>query len=161
MQATAELVTITRVFDAPREMVFAAWSEAAQLARWHAPNGCTIEFRKFDFRPGGAFISYLRTPSNHECLCKGAYLEIVAPERIVYSIAFCDGDGNFVEPAAKGMDPGWPRETVVTVTLEEREGKTTLTLHQSVAAALAKKTGAYPSWLEMLDRLAGALYSRD
>jgi uncharacterized protein YndB with AHSA1/START domain len=161
MQATAEQVTITRVFDAPRELVFAAWSDAAHLAQWHAPNGCTIEFRKFDFRCGGTFISYLRTPSNYECLCKGTYIEIVAPERIVYSLVFCDDDGNFVEPAAKGLDPGWPRETVVTVSLEEYAGKTTLTLQQSVSAALARKTGAYPSWLEMLDRLAGALYSRD
>jgi uncharacterized protein YndB with AHSA1/START domain len=154
---TANEVLIARVFDAPRELVFQAWTDAEHLARWHAPQGCTIQFRKFDFRPGGEFISYLRTPTNYECLCKGVYREIVAPERIVYSIAFCDDDGNFVEPAAKGMNPDWPRETVVTVTFTEHEGKTTLTLHQSVSESLAKRTGAHPSWIQMLDRLEDEL----
>ena len=154
---TAGEVLIRRTFDAPRDLVFAAWADPEHLSRWHAPIGCTIQFRKFDFRPGGEFISYLRTPANYECLCKGVYREIALPERIVYSIAFCDDDGNFVEPSVKGMDPGWPRETTVTVTFTEHDGKTTLTLHQSVSESLAKRTGAHPSWLEMLDRLADEL----
>ncbi|MEP7362456.1 MAG: SRPBCC domain-containing protein [Acidobacteriota bacterium] len=153
----ANEVLITRVFDAPRALVFQAWTDPEHLARWHAPRGCTIQFRTFDFRPGGEFISYLKTPENYECLCKGVYREIVVPERIVYTIAFCDDEGNFVEPAAKGMDPEWPGETTVTVTFSEREGKTTLTLHQSVLESLAKRTGAHPSWIQMLDRLAETL----
>lgn len=147
-------VHITRVFEAPRELVFLAWTSPEHLAQWHAPRGCTIAFSRFDFRPGGTFISTLRTPDNYECRCKGVYEDITAPERIVYTIAFSDEHGNLVEPSEKGMDPDWPRETVVTVTFTEDNGKTTLTLHQTVAESLAKKTGAYPSWLEMFDRLA-------
>ena len=150
-------VLITRVFDAPRSLVFDAWTSPEHLAQWHAPRGCNITFRKFDFRPGGSFISHLITPANYECLCKGVYREIVAPERIVYTISFCDDRGNFVEPSAKGMDPDWPRETTVTVTFTEHAGKTTMTLHQTVAESLAKRTGAYPSWLEMFDRLSETL----
>ena len=55
------------------------------------------------------------------------------------------------------MDPDWPRETTVTVTSTEHAGKTTMTLHQTVAESLAKRTGAYPSWLEMFDRLSETL----
>lgn len=150
-------VHITRVFDTPRELVFQAWADPEQLSRWHAPRGCTIVFSRFDFRPGGMFISCLKTPTNYECLCRGVYQEITAPERIVYTLSFSDEEGNLVEPSARGMDPDWPRETLVTVTFTEHKGKTTLTLHQAVPESLAKKTGAYPSWLEMLDRLAEAL----
>jgi uncharacterized protein YndB with AHSA1/START domain len=147
-------VVITRIFDAPREVVFKAWTDPERLARWHAPKGCTLHFYKFDFRPGGAFISCLRNPASHDCLCKGDYREIVVPERIVYALSFSDEDGNFVEPADAGMDPDWPRETIVTVTFTEHECKTTLTLRQTVLEPIAKRTGAYPSWIEMLDRLA-------
>jgi uncharacterized protein YndB with AHSA1/START domain len=148
---------ITRIFDAPRDLVFDAWTDPEQLARWYAPNGCTILFRRLDARPGGEFHSCIRTPSGHECWCKGIYREVVIPERIVLTMAVSDANGNAVEPAEVGMDPDWPRETVVTVTFVENGGKTTLTLHQTVSESRAKRTGAYPSWIEMLDRLAGEL----
>jgi hypothetical protein len=64
-----------------------------------------------------------------------------------------DALGLPVEPAAVGMDPEWPPETLVTVNLQELGGKTKLTLHQTVSESLAKRTGAHPSWLDMLDRL--------
>jgi hypothetical protein len=72
-------------------------------------------------------------------------------------MAVSDANGNAVEPADVGMDPDWPRETVVTVTFVECGGKTMLTLHQTVAESLAKRTGAHPSWIEMLEKLAGEL----
>ena len=153
--AADQEVVITRVFDAPRELVFEAWTTPEHLMRWSAPHGCTLHFYSFDFRPGGVFHHILRTPAGHDCLCKGTYREIVAPERIVYTLSFADEDGNLVEPAEVGADPEWPSETVVTVTFAEHEGKTKLTLHQTVLESVAKRTGAYPSWLEMLDRLAG------
>jgi len=147
-------ISITREFDAPRSLVFEAWTGAESLAAWHAPRGCDLRYLSFDFRPGGGFVSRLVTPDNYECVCKGVYREISAPERIVYTLSFCDEDGNLVEPSAKGMDPDWPRETTVTVTFAEHGGRTTLTLRQTVLESLARRTGAYPGWLDMLDRLA-------
>ena len=55
------------------------------------------------------------------------------------------------------MDPDWPKETIVKVTLSEHQGRTRLTLHQTVSESLAKRTGAYPSWLDMLERLGALL----
>lgn len=148
------MVVITRSFDAPRELVFRAWTDPEQLTRWYAPTGCTIRFVAIDPRPGGAFHSCLRTPDGYECWCKGIYLEIVEPERIVYTLAVTDEHGASVEPSAVGMDPAWPRETVVTVTFSELGGGTKLTLHQTAPESLARRTGAHPSWIEMMDRLA-------
>lgn len=149
-------VLITRVFDAPRDLVFRAWTDPAHLKRWFAPTGCTVQFARLDIRPSGAFHSCIRSPAG-DCWCSGVYREIVAPERIVFTMAVADKNGHLIEPAAAGMDPDWPRETLVTVIFAERAGKTTVTLRQTVSEALAKRTGAHPSWLSMLDRLAEGL----
>lgn len=157
--ATDREVLITRVFDAPRELVFQAWTDPEHLQSWYAPRGCTIRFAALDLRQGGAFHSCIHTPDGHDCWCKGTYLEVVAPERIVFTMAIADAHGNLVGPVEAGMDPGWPRETTVTVTFAEQGARTKLTLHQTVSEDLARRTGAYPSWLDMLDRLASTLAS--
>ena len=151
-------IVIERIFDAPRELVFKAWASREQLVNWYAPHGCTIDFRSLDFRPGGAFHSCIRTPEGHACWCTGIYREIVKPERIVFTMAIADEQGNQLGPADVGMDPNWPRETTVTLTFADLGGgRTKLVLHQTVSESLAKRTGAYPSWLQMLDRLAESL----
>jgi uncharacterized protein YndB with AHSA1/START domain len=151
-------VRITRDFDAPRDAVFRAWTDPAQLARWFAPHGCSIRFRTIEPRPGGTFHSCIRTPDGHDCWCRGDYREVLAPERIVFTMAVANERGDLVEPVAAGMDPAWPRETTVTVTFAELgAGRTRLTLTQTVDEALAKRTGAYPSWLQMFDRMAEQL----
>lgn len=146
-------VCITRVFDAPCEFVFQAWSNAEHLARWFAPNGCTVQFHGLDFRPGGTFHSCIRSPQGHECWCVGEYLEIDAPFRLAFTMAIANAQGERVAPASVGMNPEWPAETLVTVTFKDIDGKTELTLQQAVNEALAKRTGAHPSWLQMFDRL--------
>lgn len=150
-------VVITRVFDAPRELVFRAWSNPEQLMRWFAPRGCTLHISKMDFRPGGSLMTCISNPSFGDCWCKSVYHEIVEPERIVCSMAIVDAEGSSVKPEAVGHDPKWPGETTLTVTFAEDHGKTKLTLHQTVSESLAKRTGAYPSWIQMLDRLTEQL----
>jgi uncharacterized protein YndB with AHSA1/START domain len=150
---TEQMVAITRVLDAPRELVFKAWSDPEQLKRWFAPQGCSLAYVQMDFRQGGVLHQCIRTPMG-DCWAKGFYREIVVPERIVYTLAFADEQGNLVDTSPVGKDPEWPMETTVTVTFAETNGKTTITLHQTVAESIAKRTGAYPSWLQMLDRLA-------
>jgi uncharacterized protein YndB with AHSA1/START domain len=160
MTEESQQVLITRVLNAPRELVFKAWTSRQNLERWYSPQGCEIKFKKMDFRPGGEFHSCIRTPEGHECWCRGVYEQIVAPERIVFSMAVSDQNGNLLEPTEAGMDADWPKETLVTVTFAEiGTDQTLLTLRQTVLESIAKRTGAYPSWLQMLDRLAGELAS--
>jgi uncharacterized protein YndB with AHSA1/START domain len=146
-------VLITRWLDAPRELVFKAWTEPELLTRWYAPPGCSFHCETIDLREGGTFHTCIRNPQFHDCWCKGVYFEITPSTRLVFSMAVADENGNLVEPADAGMNPEWPRETTVTVTFDEQEGGTKLTLHQTVSESLAKMTGAYPSWLAMLDKL--------
>jgi uncharacterized protein YndB with AHSA1/START domain len=156
-RAAADEVWITRDFAAPRQLVFQAWTDPEHLLAWYAPQGCTIEFREFDFRVGGQYLSCIHTPDGYQCWCRGEYRQIVPPERLEFTMAVADKNGNLVEPTTVGMDPAWPRETTLTVTFEEIGGRTRLTLHQTVSRSLAERTGAYPSWLNMFDRLASRL----
>ena len=145
---------IERMFDAPRELVFDAWTQPERLLQWYAPRGCTITLVKLDARPGGRFHWCIHNPSFGDCWCVGVYKEVVRPERIIYTLATADSSGNQIDPVQAGHDPRWPRETLVTVTLTDVRGSTRLTLEQNVLESLAKHTGAHPSWLQMLDRLA-------
>lgn len=152
-----EDVFISRIVDVPRELVFQAWTDPAELEKWFAPKGCTIQFLQIDIREGGTFHSVIKNPDYKDCWCIGTYLEIVPPERIVFKMAVADEAGNLVSAADAGMDPSWPPETIVTVTLADLGNKTGFTLHQTVNETLAKRTGAYPSWLQMLDTMEAQL----
>ncbi len=146
-------VVITRVLNAPRELVFKAFTDPKHLVRWYAPVGCTLHIASFDAREGGAFHTCIRSTQHHDCWCKGIFLEVAEPKRLVYTMAVADEQGNLVSPADAGMDPEWPAETVLTITFEEHDGSTKVTLHQTALESVAKRTGAYPSWLQMLDNL--------
>ena len=155
------LVTISRTFDAPRELVFRMWSRPELLARWYAPRRCSLHVLHFDFREGGEFRYRIREPDGSGCLCSSIFTEIVALERIVYSLNFCDDQGRFVAAKSAGADADWPDRTTVTVTFAEKNRRTTMTLHQTVPESVAKRTGAYPSWVEMLERLSEELPAED
>jgi uncharacterized protein YndB with AHSA1/START domain len=158
-----EEVLITREFNAPRELVFEAWTDPKHLEHWYAPEGCAVTISKFDFRVGGEFVHNIHNDKMQGCYCVATFLEISEPEKIVYELYLIDKDGNFAHPADMGMDPEWPSKATVTVHFEAIGNKTRITMHHAVSLALAKKTGAYPSWLSMLNklemRLAGSLVS--
>jgi uncharacterized protein YndB with AHSA1/START domain len=157
MNTTAPVneVHIVHTINAPREKVFAAWTDQQSLERWYAPVGCTIAFRNYTPAAGGKYLSCIKSPDGHECWCTGSYEVFSPPEKLVMTMSICSADGAIVPPTAVGMDPDWPITTRLTVTFEDLGGSTRMTLHQTVDEALAKKTGAHPSWLQMFDRLAG------
>ncbi len=139
---------ISRIIDAPRELVFKVWTEAEHLKHWFAPRGCTIHFAKIDIREGGGFLSCIKNPNYPDCWCKGSYIEIKAPERIIYKLEMTNEKGDLVVP-----DNDWPQATVVTVSFMEMGRKTKFTLHQTVPEGIAKQKGAYQGWIDMFDIL--------
>lgn len=153
-------IVLTRVFDAPRELVFRAWTEPERLVRWWGPNGFTVPHCTIDLRPGGVIHFCLRSSQGQDIWCRGVYREIVAPERIVVTSSFSDENGNPVPPSGYGMSPEWPAETLMTVTFSEQEGRTTVTLRQAVGSAPdAERAGSQRGWNESFDRLAVCLAS--
>jgi uncharacterized protein YndB with AHSA1/START domain len=135
-----ELV-IKRVFDAPRELVFKAWTDPEHLKQWSAPRGFTLPFAEGDLRPGGKWRSMMRKPDGTELWLGGVYREIVEPERLVFTHAWDDEHGN----------PG--HETLVTVTFVERDGKTEMTFRQGMFESVESRDGHKGGWTECFDRL--------
>lgn len=150
-------IVITRTFDAPRELVWKAWTEAGNLMRWWAPKGITTPYCKVDLRPGGKFHFCMRTPEGRDIWGIGVYREIAAPSLLVYTDSFADAQGNPVPPAHYGMSASHPAETLVTLTLEEHEGKTRLTLRHAIPVSVEEREGTEQGWSEMLERLAALL----
>ena len=129
---------ITRTFDAPRRRVFAAWTTPEHLGRWWGPRFFTLPVCEMAFCPGGAYRHCLRSPEGRDHGARGAYGEIVEPERIVFTTILDD------EP---------DHEILTTVTFAEREGRTRLTVHQSFADTVMTR-GAQEGWTQSLARLA-------
>jgi uncharacterized protein YndB with AHSA1/START domain len=124
---SGELI-ISRVFDAPRELVFKAYAESERLERWWGAKDFKTRVEKLDFRPGGVFLYSMRSPDSRQMWGKFVYSEIVAPERIVFINSFADEDGNTIRAP---FSPPWPLEVLSVMTFAEHEGKTTITV-QSV-----------------------------
>jgi uncharacterized protein YndB with AHSA1/START domain len=116
---------ITRVFDAPRELVWRAWTERDQLMQWFGPKGFTMPVATLDFRPGGSLLYCLRSPDGKEMWGKFVYREIVPPERIVLVNSFSDANGGLTRHP---FSPTWPLELLATTTFAEQNGRTTITL---------------------------------
>ena len=116
---------ISRVFDAPRQLVWKAWTERDRLMQWFGPKGFTMRVATLDFRPGGIFHYCLRSPDGRDMWGKFVYREIIVPQRIVLVNSFSDDKGNLTRHP---MSPTWPREMLSTTTFAEYQGKTTITL---------------------------------
>jgi uncharacterized protein YndB with AHSA1/START domain/predicted enzyme related to lactoylglutathione lyase len=148
-------ILITRDLAAPRGEVFKAWTEPERLKRWWGPSGFTTPVATIDLRVGGVFHTCMRSPDGQDYWSRGVYREIVVPERLVTTDSFADAEGNVVEPTQYGMSATWPREALITLTFEERGGKTAFTLRHTVAgAAPAEVVMCRQGWNESLDRLA-------
>jgi uncharacterized protein YndB with AHSA1/START domain len=112
---------ITRIFDAPRELVFAAWTEQQHLKQWFGPKGFTIPISNLNLVPGGAFHYCMRASNGVEMWGKWIFREIVPPKRIVLVNTFSNKHGNLTRHP---YVPTWPLEMLTTTTLIEDEGKT-------------------------------------
>lgn len=157
IESSAEELVITRVFDAPRDLVFRAWTDPAQLMRWWGPNGFTTPSVTVDLRGGGVFHYCMRAPDGQDYWGIGIYREIVPPEKIVYTDSFADAQGNLVSPSHYGMSASHPAESLVTLMFTEHQGKTTVTLRQTVPDSAEEREGMQQGWTEMLGRLADEL----
>jgi uncharacterized protein YndB with AHSA1/START domain len=154
--ATHELV-ITRIFDAPRELVWKVWTEPEHLMRWWGPKDFTSPTCKIDLRVGGKYLYCMRSPGGQEFWSTGIYREIVPPERLVVTDSFADKDGNVVPASDYGLGDDFPLELQVTVTFEEHQGKTKMTLRHAGIPAGQIREMTETGWNESFDKLAESL----
>lgn len=151
-----ELV-ISRTFDAPREVVWRAWTEPERIMRWWGPKGFTAPVCTIDLRVGGRYLNCMRSPEGQDFWSTGEYREIVPPKRLVCSDSFADEQGNVVPATHYGMGPDFPLELQVTVTLEEDQGTTLMTLRHVGLPAGEMSEMCKTGWNESFDKLADSL----
>ena len=154
--ARSELM-ITRVFDAPRELVWKAWTAPEHFKRWWGPKDYTCPFCEMDFRVGGKYLNCMRSPDGQDVWSTGVYREIVPMERIVFTDCFADEKGNVVPATHYGLSPDFPLEMLISVTFEEEDGKTKMTLKHTGLPATPEGEGAQQGWNESFDKLAEGL----
>jgi uncharacterized protein YndB with AHSA1/START domain len=123
--ADSEEFVMTRVLDAPRDLVFKVWTEPEHVKHWFGPKGADTFYSDCDFRSGGVHLYALRTADGTEIWGRQIYREVTPPSRIICVQSFSDKDGGITRHP---MAPEWPAEMLSTVTFEEQDGRTAVTV---------------------------------
>lgn len=142
-----ELV-MRRLLDAPRNLVFRAWTEPERLTRWWGPQGFTIPHCRMDVREGGSWRTCMRSPEGKDHWVQGRYEEIDPPSRLAFSWAWEGDDG----------EPG--HETSVVISLREQGGKTMMTMRQRVFESIKSRDSHQWGWNSTFDKLAAYLRAK-
>ncbi len=145
-------VVITRIFDAPRSLVYKAWTDPVHMSRWFGPRQFTAPVCELDVRPGGTWRIVMRGPDGTEYPCGGIYREVADRKRLAFTNNALDQQGNIL------------LEGFTTVTFEDEGGRTKLTL-STRAKGLVDGTermlqGMEAGWSQSLDKLADDLAER-
>lgn len=146
-KALERALIVTRVLNAPREMVFKAWTDPKQLMQWWGPTHHPAVHIEMDVRSGGRWRNCLRSEAGVELWHHGVFREVVAPSLLVFTFAW-------EEEGERGI------ETLVTITLEDLGGKTKLTLHQTPFQSDAERDGHGEGWSSTFGRLGEYLESK-
>ncbi len=138
-------VTLTRVFDAPRALVWKAWTDPKMMAQWFGPRGFTTPVCELDVRVGGALRIVMRGPDGNDYPMKGVFRDVAPPERLVFTNIATDRDGKHL------------LEGETAVTFVEKDDKTTLTMKAHavglVSIAPQMLAGMEAGWTQTIDKL--------
>ena len=144
-------VEIVRVFDAPRALVWQAWTDPKMMAQWFGPRGFSSRVPELDVRVGGSLRIVMQGPDGNDYPMKGTFREVAAPERLVFSNIAIDNEGKHL------------LEGLTTVTFAEHGGKTRMTLHTyavgCVSVARQMLAGMEAGWTQSIDKLEELLES--
>jgi uncharacterized protein YndB with AHSA1/START domain len=140
-------LTITRRFEAPRELVFKAWSERDRVLKWLGPTDFKATEFEMERRVGGAWRARMVSPDGNWYGMRGMVREIVEPERLVFTFAWDEDEVHY------------GREMLITITFEERDGGTEMTFHQAEFEDKEDRDGHNEGWSQSFDRLEAYLAS--
>ena len=161
----SEEFKISRVFAAPRQRVWDAWTKPEQLGRWLGPAGTTSQVRHFELKPGGYLHSKQTGPDGAVSWGKNTYREIDPPRRLVWEQGFANEAGDIIKAP---FPMPWPRTMLTTVVFEDEGADTRVTLTwapinpsqeelESFAQMLPSMTGGWTGTLDLLDGFLLAL----
>ena len=146
---------LERIFDAPRELVWRAWTDPELLHRWYGPNVETI-IHKFDLKPGGSWLNEMKMGDN-SFLSKMVFQEVAPPEKLVWHhYSSTDSDWN---SATNPMMADWPRLLLTTVTFEDMGDKTNVRLSQIPMDATDAEIACFAQAMANMDKGWGSGYA--
>ena len=158
MVSDTERMVITRVFDAPRELVWKAWTDPKYVMQWWGPKGFTAPVCRMDFRVGGKSLFCMKSPDGQEFWNAVEYHEIVPQEKIVSSMYFADSEGKKVEAAEYGIDHEAIADAYDVATFEDLgNGQTRLTFTGNETMENARNSGQVEGWNQILDKIAAVV----
>jgi uncharacterized protein YndB with AHSA1/START domain len=155
-----EDLVVTRIIDAPLEMVWKAWTDPDHVRRWWGPKYYTSPTCKIDLWEGGRFIFCMHAPEEQggqDSYTSGVYNKIVPMERLEFTQSLSDKEGNRIDPTQAGMPPDFPKEMQMTVVFKAKGNMTELTITIYGFAAGQMYVYALAGWHQSLDKLAGSL----
>ncbi|MGC6587321.1 SRPBCC family protein [Paenibacillus sp. Dod16] len=149
---------LSRVFNAPRELVFKVWTDPEHFGKWWGPQGYSLEVITMDVRPGGMFLGCQKSPDGNQAMWgKFVYQEVIVPEKLVFIQSFSDEEGNTIRAP---FNANWPLEIMNIITLEEIDGKTTLTMQGGPVNATAEEQAAFDGMAPMVKQGFGGTFDQ-
>ena len=136
-------LTVTRLYDAPREAVFRAWTDPVQFSRWMGPGSIRAEVKQMETKPGGAYRIVMHGTPKGTSVVSGSYREIVPPERLVFTWAWEEDEATHRAG----------HESIVTVTLRAVGTRTELTLRHERLESTTSRDSHGQGWNGCLDKL--------
>ncbi|WP_113701307.1 SRPBCC family protein [Nonomuraea lactucae] len=161
-EATTFDVVVTRVFDAPLERVWRAWTEPELVRRWWGPVGFSAPLARMDVRPGGTSLVCMRSPDGHDLYNTWTYGQVVPGERLEFVLRFSDESGDPLDPARLGLPPGIPAEVPHVITFTDVNGRgTRITVTESGYGIESTRDGSRIGLEQCLDKMTTALTDGD
>ena len=151
-----EDLIVTRIIDAPLEMVWKAWTEPEQMMRWWGPKYYTSPSCKIDLRVGGKYVFAMKAPTEQGgqvSYTSGVYKRIVPMERLEFTQGLSDADGNPIDPQQAGMPPDFPKEIYTVVTFKTKGDMTELVITEDGWTMSQMYVYSYAGMQQQLDKL--------
>jgi uncharacterized protein YndB with AHSA1/START domain len=140
-EAEEKVLSITRIFDAPRHLVFEAWTNPEHLKKWFAPRDFTIPALEAECSPGGGWMSRMKSPGGDTMQMGGIYQEVVPDEKLVLTHAWDEEFG------------GTGHQTIITVTFTDQGEKTLMNFHQATFKTKEIRDDHNDGWMQFFDHL--------
>ena len=145
---------VSRIFEAPLESLWKAWTEPEHFMKWYGPKGFTAPTCEIDLRVGGRHLWSMQSPDGNQMYFTGSYKQVVPMELLVYTDGMSDSEGNIMSPEMAGMGEHMPETMDVTVTFSHADGKTTVTVSH-VSHGPEDRAGM--GWEQAFDKLTAIL----
>ncbi len=156
-------IVVRRIFDAPLDLVWKAWTEPRLVERWWGPKDYSSPGCSIDLRVGGRCLLSMRAPAyqgGQVSYTVGIYKRIEPKRLLEFTQSLADKDGNLIDPASIGMPPDFPKEMLETVTFEEKKGMTKVTVTVLGMSPGQMWVFALAGWHQSLDKLEDSLSSK-